>query len=94
MSVYNWRDGMTKRSAIVFDRATGEVIPFVFYVDEGVNGGLDHVGRFQPAPDGKAIVLAPATAPGGRRPVEVWEFRRVRIEWADAADAPHVVAAG
>lgn len=89
MSVYNWRDRTTRRSAAVLDRATGEVVPFVFYVDEGANGGPDHVGRFQPAPDGKAV----ATGPGGR-PVEVWEFRRVRIEWADAADTPHVVAAG
>lgn len=88
--VYNWRDKndaatFTERTGRIFDAATGTEVYGVFYWDTGTN----HVGRYQKTPDGK---LFERDASG--RPIEVWEFRRLRVEWNDEADTPHVATAG
>ena len=82
--VHDWRGGWERRPGKAFDAATGEPVHFFFFWDEETG----RVGRFLPVTGG-VIAVHPSGCP-----VEVWEFRKLRVEWNDEADAAHVVAAG
>jgi hypothetical protein len=90
LMIHDFQKNTNVRRCKVFDAATGQEIRFVFYL----NTETGRLGRYEGVileSDFSTLKTTFDVASQSNVPVEIWEDRKVRIEWADEADVPVLV---